>query len=391
MVKINEFLASIDLSMEAIINWAIIVGALIFALFFAKIIAWLVWKWVRKAGFVKSTFEKIGVNIDLDKVWKIVSKIVYFLLIFTIFIWILNYAKLDTAELPLIGSLKEFVDMLISAGLVAFIAWLLASIAKITILKIFKSNDFDKKLSENIQTQWNISESVWIIAYWVIILFFLPKVLTILKFDDISEQIESILRSITGYIDDLFAAALIIVIFFFAWKIISKLIWEFLSKVGFDKVLGLIWLQNVESKTKPSLVIWNLVFAFILLFAVTEASETLGLGSISTMINEIIAFSTNIILWVVILAIGMYLGNLASNAIKSATSSKILPIVAKFGIIILTTFMALQQMQIGGDIVNQAFTLILGSLAVAFALAVWLGSKEVAWEEVKKLIENMKK
>gem|GEM_PF-7074007 len=43
--------------------------------------------------------------------------------------------------------------MLISAGLVAFIAWLLASIAKITILKIFKSNDFDKKLSENIQTQ----------------------------------------------------------------------------------------------------------------------------------------------------------------------------------------------------------------------------------------------
>jgi Na+/H+-translocating membrane pyrophosphatase len=48
-------------------------------------------------------------------------------------------------------------------------------------------------------------------------------------------------------------------------------------------------------------------------------------------------------------------------------------------------------MKIGGEIVNQAFTLLLGSIAVAFALAVWLGSKEVAWEEVKKLIEKMKK
>jgi hypothetical protein len=74
----------------------------------------------------------------------------------------------------------------------------------------------------------------------------------------------------------------------------------------------------------------------------------------------------------------MYLGNLASNAIKSATNSKILPMVAKVAIIILTTFMALQQMQIGGEIVNQAFTLLLGAVAVAFALAVGLGSKEVA-------------
>jgi hypothetical protein len=52
--------------------------------------------------------------------------------------------------------------------------------------------------------------------------------------------------------------------------------------------------------------------------------------------------------------------------------------VAKTAIIILTSFMALQQMQIGGEIVNQAFTLLLGAVAVAFALAVGLGSKEVA-------------
>ena len=48
-------------------------------------------------------------------------------------------------------------------------------------------------------------------------------------------------------------------------------------------------------------------------------------------------------------------------------------------------------MNIGWAIIDQAFSLILGSIAVAFALAVGLGSKEVAGEEVKKLIEKMKK
>ena len=48
-------------------------------------------------------------------------------------------------------------------------------------------------------------------------------------------------------------------------------------------------------------------------------------------------------------------------------------------------------MGLGGDIINQAFTLLLWAVAVAFALSVWLGSKEVAWEEVKKFIENMRK
>jgi hypothetical protein len=32
------------------------------------------------------------------------------------------------------------------------VAWFLASVAKITIIKSFKASDFDKKLSENIKT-----------------------------------------------------------------------------------------------------------------------------------------------------------------------------------------------------------------------------------------------
>ena len=87
----------------------------------------------------------------------------------------------------------------------------------------------------------------------------------------------------------------------------------------------------------------------------------------------------------------MWYSGLASNTIKSTSDSKVLPKIAQWAIVILTWFMWLQQMGLGWEIINQAFTLLLWACAVAFALAVWLGSKEVAWEEVKSLIERMKK
>ncbi|MDQ7009267.1 MAG: hypothetical protein Q9M94_03170 [Candidatus Gracilibacteria bacterium] len=135
----------------------------------------------------------------------------------------------------------------------------------------------------------------------------------------------------------------------------------------------------------------TIVFAYIILLAGAEASNTIGFAQISDIVNNIIIFATNILVGVVIFGIGMYIANLVSDMIKSTSTSKILPMVAKTAIIVLTGFMGLKQMGIGGDIIDQAFTLILGAMAVAFALAVGLGAKEVAGEEVKRIIENMKK
>ena len=392
MEEVNKYLSGIGLPIDKIIDWALIIWALIIALFASKIIAWFIWKGIKKANFMKKSFEKLWVNLDLEKTWNIISKVIYFLLIFTIFVIILKLFKVDSTDLPLIWNLQDFVNKWLWAIIIAFVAWFLASLAKVTIIKWLKSSDFEKKVSENIKTNWSLAENIWNISYWVIILFFLPKILN--NFEQTREiwnQIDVIFKSFMNYLPDLFAASLIVVIFFFVWKILSKIISDSLSWLGFDKVLDMIGIKNINSTTKPSSVVWNIAFAYIILFALIEASKRLGFDKISNIVNQIIVFVTNILIWVIVLAIGMYLANLASKAIKSATDSKVLPMVAKVWIVILTSFMALQQMQIWWEIVNQAFTLLLWALAVAFALAVWLGSKEVAWEEVKKLIEKMKK
>ena len=63
---------------------------------------------------------------------------------------------------------------------------------------------------------------------------------------------------------------------------------------------------------------------------------------------------------------------------------------ARIAIIVLTTAMALRQMGLADDIVNLAFGLTLGALAIAFALALGLGGREIASTGLRTLVDSMK-
>jgi hypothetical protein len=64
--------------------------------------------------------------------------------------------------------------------------------------------------------------------------------------------------------------------------------------------------------------------------------------------------------------------------------------VTRLAIIVLTTAMGLRQMGIAEDIVNTAFTLLLGAIAVAVALAFGLGSREIAGREVNNVLSRLR-
>jgi len=71
----------------------------------------------------------------------------------------------------------------------------------------------------------------------------------------------------------------------------------------------------------------------------------------------------------VVFAIGLFLANLAFNIITSSgdRQAQILGQVARIAIIALVSAMALQQIGIASEIVNLAFGLLLGAIAVAVA------------------------
>ena len=70
--------------------------------------------------------------------------------------------------------------------------------------------------------------------------------------------------------------------------------------------------------------------------------------------------------------------------------SGILALIARIAILVLTSAMALRQMGLANEIINMAFGLIVGTLAVAVALAVGIGGREIAAEEIKNWLQSIR-
>ena len=64
--------------------------------------------------------------------------------------------------------------------------------------------------------------------------------------------------------------------------------------------------------------------------------------------------------------------------------------IARIAIIALVSAMALQQIGIASDIVNLAFGLLLGALAIAIALAFGLGGRDIAREQIRELLDSFR-
>jgi hypothetical protein len=150
--------------------------------------------------------------------------------------------------------------------------------------------------------------------------------------------------------------------------------------------------QASPGQRSPSETVGYLVFIAIMLVAAMEAARQLGFTVLGDLIARFMIFAGDVVLGLIILAIGLYLADVAYTAVRNsgAAQAGTLAVVAQVSIIVLAGAMALRQMGVANDIINLAFGLILGGVVLAAALAVGLGAREVAGREVDQLIRSIK-
>lgn len=130
----------------------------------------------------------------------------------------------------------------------------------------------------------------------------------------------------------------------------------------------------------------------IVLFGAVAATEILAFDQLTVIVQAILRVSARVLSGVVVFGIGLYLANLAFSLIHSSGSrqANILAQAARIAIIALVGAMALQQMGVATSIVNLAFGLLFGAIAVAIALAFGLGGRDVAAEQIREWLASFK-
>jgi hypothetical protein len=204
-----------------------------------------------------------------------------------------------------------------------------------------------------------------------------------------AEQIGSVMPALIG-------AAIILITGYFLARQVQRWTDDLLKRMGFNRMAAAGGLEEAVVRTgsglDPVRALAKLIFWLVMLVVILLASMALGLESINEMFGAMLAFIPTLIAAIVIVILGIIVGEFVRGLIvASAGGVAGVPTVAKMAkaaVIVISLFMALQQVGVAAEIVIAAFTLILGALALAVGLAFGLGNRELAGEITRRWYEE---
>ena len=204
-----------------------------------------------------------------------------------------------------------------------------------------------------------------------------------------AEQIGNVLPALVG-------AAVILLTGYVLARQIQRWADDTLKRLNFNRMASAGGLDEVVVRTgsrlDPIRALSKLLFWLVMLVVILLASTALGLESINEMFGIMLAFIPALVAGIVIVILGIIVGEFVRALIVASagrvTGVPTLAKLAKAAVIIISLFMALQQVGVAEEIVTAAFTLILGAAALAVGLAFGLGNRELAGEITRRWYEE---
>ncbi|AZM37737.1 hypothetical protein EJP75_03605 [Acinetobacter baumannii] len=443
------------------------------------------------AAGVKRLLQKVGTNHKLSSVTgrtpnieNLVSKLVFWFVMILAVVGSLNVLNISGVSDPfsnMVGRVLAYIPNLFAAVAVGFIGWIVARLVRAGLTNVLSRTELDEKLSSEVGVN-ALSSNIAEIFYWLVLLLFLPIVLSILGLTGLLIPVQNMVNEAIAYLPNLFiagvilfvgyilakivrgiveglgnslglqtqaekvglfknsniskflgsfvfaiivitalivafealgiqaisqpatamlneimyaipqiiAAGLILIVAYIVSRFVGRLVAELISGAGIDEIPMKLDVQRFLGQTRISDLIGYLIVFFTMLFAISEAANRLGLEQVSVLIAMFIQFGASILLGAVILVIGFWLANVVANVVQRGeyNSSRWLANLVRILIMGLVIAMGLKAMGIADSIVNLAFGLTLGSVAVAFALAFGLGGRQPAERLLTDLLDK---
>jgi hypothetical protein len=277
------------------------------------------------AGAIKKLLQKLGTNQKLSNatghrsnIESIVSRIVFWIILVIAVIGALNVLNLNSISGPFSNMIQQFllfVPQLLAALAVGFIGWIVANLVKVGSQKLLDKTQLDEKLSSDVGVS-PISENISNIVYWLILLLFLPIVLSILGLNGLLYPVQNMVNVAVSYLPNLFIAGVIIFVGYILAKIVRGIVEGLVSSLSIQQQaekLGLFKNGNVAR------LLGSFVFAIIIFTALIVAFEALGIDAISqpatAMLHEVMYAIPNIIAAGLILILAYVVSRLVARLV----------------------------------------------------------------------------
>jgi hypothetical protein len=294
-----------------------------------------------------------------------------------------------------------FIPNLIGAGLIFFIGLVVAKIARRVVEGALLAANADgwlrrTGLVESAGTvpasatgapaaasgRTSLSRTVGMVVFYVIMIPITIMALDALRIRAISGPATEMLGTILRAIPNVIGALILLGIGYLVGKLAKQFTEQLLPSMGFDR--SITALGFAPESTTPSRTVGTVIMVAIVLFFAIKAAELLNSPIIAVMLAQMLELGSRVLFGTGIILGGVIIARIVSGLVTGSGTEGWLPAILRWAIIALSVAMGLRFMGLANEIVIIAFASIIGSAAVATALAFGLGGRPTA----HKLLER---
>ena len=214
------------------------------------------------------------------------------------------------------------------------------------------------------------------------------------KVDIMLQPVQAFLLQIAAFLPKLALAIGVLLLGWLLAKVAMFAIVKGLRAINFDVLTeragmdGFLHQGGIQTDTTH--ILGLLIYWLVILTALIIGFNSLGLTYITGLLGEIVLFVPKVIVALLILAFGAYFARFVGNAVVTycknvdLQDADVLGKLAQYAIMTFVVLIALDQVNVGGDIVRQSFLIILAGVVFALALAFGLGGQRRAAELIER-------
>lgn len=336
---------------------------------------------------------------------------------------ILSVLQLEGSLRPLeelVNDILGIVPNIFAAVIIGAIGWVVAQVVKKIVTNLLVASGVNQVgerfglVSTPANKRQSLAQIIGSVVYVLVLIPIAITALDALQIQAISQPAINMLQQVLDILPKLFAALVIMGLAYIGGQYVSDLVTNLLTSIGFNNILE--WLGIADPRTvnstinplvedegvsippkntttqTPSQIVGIIVLVAIMLVAALTAVDILQINALRQVVGVLLILAGQVLVGLLIFAVGLYFANLVFKLIvnSGATQARFLAQTARIAIIVLVSAMALERIGIAPSIVNLAFGLLTGGIAVAIALAFGLGGREAAGKALENWLNSFK-
>jgi hypothetical protein len=214
------------------------------------------------------------------------------------------------------------------------------------------------------------------------------------RFDVMIEPLRVFLTQIADLLPRLGLALIILIVGYFIARAVKFVVVKALRAGNFHVLTDRAgidgFLRDGGVRADTTEIIGLLFYWVVILAALVIGFNGLGLNYITDLLVRVLLFVPKVLVAMLILAFGAYFARFIGNAVCAYAKklhlqdAELLGRISQYALVSFVVLIALDQVDIGGEIVRQTFLIVLAGVVFALALAFGIGGKDWAAELLER-------